>query len=396
MAARFSRTTQALASDGSRASLIAWGIGAVLAVAWAVWFVRAELTVYEVSRKARIEVHQAAHPLASAMPGRLSVSHLAIGRRVRAGEVLVELDDSAARWRLQEERARLAAIAPRIASLHKEIAHREQAEAREQRAGVAAQLATRHRIEESEATIAFAREQERRLTEESQAGSMPRVDAQRAAAETRRLSAQRDGLAAEQRRLDAENQTRGSQSQAQIEALRRLVATLEGERTSAQVAIERVTAEIDRHRVRAPVDGRVGEIAPLRAGAWVAEGATLATLVPDGDHRLVAEFPPASVFGRIRPGQPARLKLDGFPWAQYGSLEARVSEVGAEIRDQAVRVELAIAPDAARRIQLQHGLPGSVEIAIERTTPALLVLRSAGQWFARDARAEAPASGSPR
>ena len=35
---------------------------------------------------------------------------------------------------------------------------------------------------------------------------------------------------------------------------------------------------------------------------------------------------PVAVVGRIRPGQPARLRLEGFPWTQYGTVAATVAE----------------------------------------------------------------------
>ena len=84
---------------------------------------------------------------------------------------------------------------------------------------------------------------------------------------------------------------------------------------------------------------------------------------------------------------PARLRLDGFPWAQWGMVSARVRTVGAEAREGAVRVELALVGRGETRIPLEHGLPGSVEVEVERVSPAVLLLRAAGQLVSRD---EAP------
>jgi pyruvate-ferredoxin/flavodoxin oxidoreductase len=94
------------------------------------------------------------------------------------------------------------------------------------------------------------------------------------------------------------------------------------------------------------------------------------------------EFLPPAALGRIRPGQPARLRLQGFPWTQYGSIGAMVSDVASEVRDGRVRVELVIDPRAASPIPLQHGLPGTVEVEVERVSPATLTLRAAGQLVA--------------
>jgi membrane fusion protein (multidrug efflux system) len=114
----------------------------------------------------------------------------------------------------------------------------------------------------------------------------------------------------------------------------------------------------------------------------VQEGEKLGAIVPLGRLRAVAQFPPSAALGRIRLGQRARVRLDGFPWAQYGSIPATVSRVAGEVRDGQVRVELSIAPAAASRVPLQHGLPGSVEVEVERLTPAALVLRTAGRLLA--------------
>ena len=75
----------------------------------------------------------------------------------------------------------------------------------------------------------------------------------------------------------------------------------------------------------------------------------------------------------------ARLRLQGFPWTQYGSIAATVESVGSEVRDGRVRVELAIDPHNHTTIPIQHGLPGSVEVQVEQVSPATLALRAAGR-----------------
>ena len=43
-----------------------------------------------------------------------------------------------------------------------------------------------------------------------------------------------------------------------------------------------------------------------------------------------------------------------------------------------MRVELAVVAESNPRIALEHGLTGSVEVAVERVTPLTLLLRTAG------------------
>jgi membrane fusion protein (multidrug efflux system) len=115
----------------------------------------------------------------------------------------------------------------------------------------------------------------------------------------------------------------------------------------------------------------------------VSDSARLQAIVPEGILKIVALFQPSEALGRVRPGQPARVRFDGFPWTQYGSTPARVSNVAAELRDGRIRVELTFDAGALTTIPgipYQHGLTALVDVEIERVSPATLVLRSAGVW----------------
>src|SRR5262249_24740888 len=115
-------------------------------------------------------------------------------------------------------------------------------------------------------------------------------------------------------------------------------------------------------------------------GSVVRGAETIGSIVPRGEPRAVALFPVAAV-GRVRPGQPARLRLDGFPWTQYGVDSARGAGVGDRARARLVRVELALNGDPASAIRLGHGLSGSAEVEVDHVSPATLVLRVAGQYL---------------
>jgi membrane fusion protein (multidrug efflux system) len=138
----------------------------------------------------------------------------------------------------------------------------------------------------------------------------------------------------------------------------------------------------------------VGESAEFRPGAVVRAAERLGAVIPPGRPRVVAAFPTATV-GRIRPGQPARVRLEGFPWTQYGALAATVADVGNEPSGGRVRVELVLAPGRASPIPLGHGLPGSAEVEVERISPAVLALRAAGQYLATVPEGRRQARGEP-
>lgn len=386
MPAPFHRTLRSIEADQS---LRAWRIGLValpLTAAWLAWFIAAEVRVLETSLQARIEVQQAAHPVEAAVAGRVMAATVQVGRMVAAGEVLFELDASAEALQLKEQQAQLNALAPRLDSLRREIALREQGQQEDQLAGSAALEAARRRHQEGVAAASFAREQARRMLEESSFGGVAQIEAARAQSEAVRLSAASDALAADARRIEADSRQRARGAEAQVQSLRSQMAALDGEAAGLRAGMDRLAWSIGQRQVRAPVAGRIAEAAVVGVGANVLPSQRLATVVPAGRLGAVADFAPAAALGRIQPGQGARLRLDGFPWVQHGSLGARVLRVGSEIRDGRVRVELVLDTDAAARTWLQHGLPGSVEITIEQASPLTLVLRSAGQWL------KAPAS----
>ena len=58
-----------------------------LFVGWVVWFLFAEVGLYEVTEKARLEIKSAAHVVATPVGGAVVENRLTIGRQVAAGAV---------------------------------------------------------------------------------------------------------------------------------------------------------------------------------------------------------------------------------------------------------------------------------------------------------------------
>jgi membrane fusion protein (multidrug efflux system) len=83
--------------------------------------------------------------------------------------------------------------------------------------------------------------------------------------------------------------------------------------------------------------------------------------------------------GRLKPGQKARVRLDAFPWTQYGSISGHVDRIASEPREGLVRVEVVLDEASSRRIPYEHGLNGSIEVAVEQATPFTLMLRAIGK-----------------
>jgi len=142
----------------------------------------------------------------------------------------------------------------------------------------------------------------------------------------------------------------------QLAQLRGAAARLEGEAATAGVEIDKIRHEIGKRSIRAPQAGEVGEVIDLRVASLVREGDRLGTILAAGDIKVIADFAAASALGRVRLGQQAQVRLDGFPWTQYGMLTATVDRVATEPRagrlhivaaSHADRVEIAVTDDGA-------------------------------------------------
>lgn len=380
MAAPFLRTTRALAIDSARPALALWALAVLVLAGWLAWLLLGQVGLVELSRQARLEVDRAPHPLAAVQAGVVVSSQLAIGRTVQSGELLLQLDDRGAQAQLAEARARVQGLPPRIASLQAEIAALQAAQAAEQATAAAAQQVAQARSDEAAAGADFAADQAQRLRAEARAGGgVAEIDARRAEAEARRLAAVRQGSSAEQQRLALDARSRASQGRVQAESLHRSLLALQADLASAQAAQASLAQALTRLQLRAPVAGVLAEVQALRPGSHVAEGQVLATVVPAGGLRVLAQFDPGSALGRLQPGQAARLRLDGYPWVQYGSVALRVQQVGAELRGGLLQAELALDGPPPAALPLQHGQPGVVEVDVERLSPLQLALRAAGR-----------------
>jgi multidrug resistance efflux pump len=383
MPAGFSRSLRALEDDGFRGATLGLCLAAALLAAWTTWFLTAPVARYETSERARIEVDRAGYSVQAPLDGRVIASRLALGRVVEAGEVLVELESEPERLQIQEQRARLAAIEPQLESLKTVLAAQEQSAVNDRQACEAALAQARAQLREAEAFGALAKQQAERLRQLHAEGLAAEADYLRAASEVESRGAAAAALEAAVKRLDSEYQRSAGDRLTEMRRIRSDMTRLEGDRQAALRTVERLEFEAARRSIRSPAAGRLGEVAVLRSGAYVEQGQALCTVIPASSLRVIADFAPSAALGRIRPQQPALLRLDGFPWTQYGAIGSTVVSVAAEVRDGKVRVELAIDNPGTTAIPLQHGMPGAVEVQVESVTPAVLALRAAGQMLAR-------------
>jgi multidrug resistance efflux pump len=384
VASGFTRTLRSIGEESPRYVAIGATLAGVFMAGWLAWFLLADLSVYETTTLARLEADSAASPVQSTVAGRVVESTLSVGRQVTAGDLLIQLDKSQYTLQIEEIRADTVSIEREIAGLRTQVREENITRELEHRAMLAAQEETQASAREAQAPARYSAAEEDRLRRLRELGLIADRDYQRGLAEADRSRAAVEKESVTVIRLEREQAARDGDRNTRIRKLETEIARLEGTIVKNSAAAEVLRNEMGRLSVRAPITGRIGEAATLHPGSVVAEGDRLAAIVPEGTIQIVAQFPPAAL-GRIAAGQKAAMRLQAFPWTQYGALHATVTRAASEVRDGSIRVELELDHSHPTRIPLEHGLPGTLEIEVELATPASLVLRSIGRMIAAPA-----------
>ena len=305
---------RALDADGMSPALLGVILVAGLAGVWTSWLIAARVPVYQLSEAARLEVERI-HPVASPVVGRVVSTSLVLGREVQKGDVLLEVEAEREKLETAEERTRLASVSSELSELERQIRAEQEALDETRRASQAALAEAAQRLAGAEVAARVAQEKVARSNQLESLGLLSAAEAEAARGEAQGkradVAAARVGierLKAEQ--LAAERQKRGAP---------RLTRSRAG----------RVSRGFARRRHRRsrgakprPSDGasahpcRVGWVrsTPIQIGAVVREGERLASIIPQGKVRVVAEFSAPSL-GRVKPGQtgalaPRRISLD--------------------------------------------------------------------------------------
>jgi len=379
----FARSFHRLQAE--RINSTVWTLIAAIAVlaGWVCWAMFVRVSLYEVSSEARVELDGATYPIESPFLGRIVTSNLRVGQAVQRGDLLIEIDAMPQQLQLHEAEVQVQGLEPQLARLRSQIEAEISTRGEE---GQAARLSAKEaedRVREAETSAHFADQDLARVRKLYSQQMVSAHDLDKAESDAGRFRAAVAALQTAVSRIPQEQTAHDREREVRIARLQGEIATLEAQRDTLQAEVARLGYEIERRRIRAPVDGRVGEAAMLRVGTVVSEGDRLGSIIPAGHLLVVAQYPAQAAFGRIRAGAPATLRLEGFPWAEFGTVSARVERVAQEVRDGKVRVELALAENSSFRGTLQHGMPGTLEVTVEQVSPMGLTLRTAGQWLTR-------------
>ncbi len=144
------------------------------------------------------------------------------------------------------------------------------------------------------------------------------------------------------------------------------LADAEKQIVAATQDLAKATERNTRQTLRAPIDGVVQQLAIHTVGGVVTPAETLLVVAPiDAGLEVEATILNQDI-GFVRTGQEAVMKLDAFPFTKYGTIPGRVLSVSRD----AVQNETAQTPRAADQNQspADKSAPGySARLSLERT-----------------------------
>jgi membrane fusion protein (multidrug efflux system) len=262
---------------------------------------------------------------------------------VKAGQLLVRIDDRDYRAALSSAQADVAAANATVANFDAEIARQpslvEQARAT---------------LQSDQAAIDFAQANAARYRNLSEAGAGTAQEQEHASS-----------TLAEQLAQQAHDRAALAATEQNLDVLRTQRDQAAGAQARAEAALQQAELNLSYTEIRAPVDGKIGRRS-ARVGAFVTPGAPVLAIVPLSDAYVVANFQENQIT-KMRPGEDVRIKVDSLPGVViHGHIDSLAPATGVSFAP--------IAPDNATGnfTKIVQRVP--VKIDINRGQPAASAL----------------------
>jgi membrane fusion protein (multidrug efflux system) len=295
--------------------------------------------------------------VAPRIPGQLSEVLVEDNQQVKAGQLLVRIDDRDFRAAFMSAQADVQAAKAAVANYEAEIA-RQPALVDQARATLRA----------DDAALEFARENASRYQNLSAAGAGTAQEQQHASS-----------ALAEELAQQAHNRAALVATEQNLDVLRTGRDKAVGALAHAEAAFEQAKLNLSYTEIHAPVDGKVGRRS-VRVGAYVTVGEPLLAIVPLPQAYVVANFQ-ENQLTHMRPGQTVRIKVDTFPGVViHGHVDSLAPATGLSFAPiapdnatgnftkivQRVPVKITIDQGQQAASELSVGLSVEARVAVDR------------------------------
>jgi membrane fusion protein, multidrug efflux system len=301
--------------------------------------------------------------LAPRIPGQISEVLVEDNESVKAGQLLVRIDDRDYKAALMSAEADVTAAKASVANYDAEIAR--------QPSLVDQARAT---LKSDEASIEFARENAARYQNLSESGAGTAQEKQQASS-----------TLAEQLAQQAHDRAALSSTQQELDVLRTERDKAAGALARAQAVLEQAKLNLSYTQIPAPVDGKVGRRS-VRVGAFVTPGAPILAIVPLSEAYVVANYQENQITN-MRPGDSVRIKVDSFPGVViHGHINSLAPATGVAFApiepDNATGNFTKIVQRVPVKITIDHGQEAASALSVGLSVEAEVAVGRHGDTLA--------------
>ncbi len=103
--------------------------------------------------------------------------------------------------------------------------------------------------------------------------------------------------------------------------------------TNVRTSFEQLNGDVNhwqqKYIIKTPVSGKIAMTKFWAENQFVKEGELVMTVVPDGDKLIGKALIPIMNSGKIKPGADVKIRLDNFPFQEFGIIKGKVNNISA-------------------------------------------------------------------
>jgi hemolysin D len=373
------------------------------------WSLFAEIEEMGVSR-GRLEPKGKVIRLDTQVGGTVAKIYVQEGDRIRKGQPLMALQTEFVKADLQQEQAKLTGLLNRqtqLAAIKAQLDTGLDAAQQQLRAQTAAQLAEIQKVAQQQTAAQESQQLARALIQKDQAkiANLSRLSSQGAIPRTQVEEAERT-LIQNQQQLQkhlADDRQSGAELKKQESAYQKLlsdekIALLEKQKqiretlsqatdvksqvVQSQFRLKSLQLQQQQRTISAPTAGVLYQLPIQHPGAVLKAGDLVAQIAPASAKLVLRAKLETKDSGFIRPGLPAKLKFDAYPFQDYGIVPGQLSWISPNSIENTIENTIRSNSAPNRKVDVAGGYQFDVEIDLAKSsinTQNRQILLQAGQ-----------------
>jgi HlyD family secretion protein len=326
------------------------------------------------------------YPVRALNSGIISAIKVKEGQQIEKGELLVELDS-------QQTQAEINTLKQQEALIRADIDRVTQADASSQNAKSEEAKIELARLQENlksaKISLSNAQQKEESLRKLLSSGVVPRLDyieAQNQVTEARdKVVSLEKNVAAQQQKIQQLNEDYKSSNLSKISQRREELETVERQ-------LEQAKERLKQQSITAPISGRVYNININAGKGNIQSGEELLSIVPEGKEPLLEVYLPNQYRGFVDEGMKAKVKIDAFPYQEFGVVDGTVVYVspnaiaakdnsGKKVFPTKIKIHKLTVRVRGQDEPLTHGMTATGEIVMRQKSVLSLLIEPITQRF---------------